>query len=116
MSASGLDDRVARLRKAVENFLRDLDRISPPPQTITEPPVCGLPFELLLDIPAYLPCTEAIPIWLAAAGGTHDIKEVWDGLIAAGRSDRLDTVSMTLAELASKGKIIRVSRGRYMAA
>ena len=110
MSTSDLDVQVAQVRNAVESFMRELDRISPPRQTI--------PLErpsVKIDGLAYLPCTEAIPAWLAAVGSTHDIKGVWEGLHATGRTDRLDTVSMTLAELASKGKIHRVSRGRYRA-
>jgi hypothetical protein len=59
--------------------------------------------------------TGAIEWALGNSRETMSPSEIWQSLQDLGRTDRLDSVSVTTSDLASRGRIEKVARGKYRA-
>ena len=59
--------------------------------------------------------TGAIEWSLGNSRETMSPSEIWQSLQDLGRTDRLDSVSVTTSDLASRGRIEKVARGKYRA-
>ena len=59
--------------------------------------------------------TDAIVAVLGLAGVTLSPTEIMEALVEAGRTERMGLITGTLDYLCKKGRVQKVSRGRYLA-